>query len=180
MRPINLTLVILPLLLSGFASTVSAGGKTNTVADRGEALLHMGPHEVGYTSLTIADDTRGNRPINLMIWYPTGDDVSQKPIAVYQQVIPIPGLPLLPFVFNAENFSEFVEGRLVHTQVSVEAGEHPLFVHLPGGGAPGWLFPYEGVKYASHGFIFVSVTHVDTNICNLDLDAKLVLDRLLA
>ena len=158
----------------------------HTVPDLGEDLLHMGPHEVGYTSFTITDNSRGNRPINLMIWYPA--EISTNNPAVYKLILPItlpppsPPTPIFisPGKFDASYFAEFVEGLLVRGGPPVEAGEHPVFIHLPGGGAPGAVYIYEGVKFASHGFIFVSVTHLISNTCDLDLDAKLVLDELMA
>jgi|GEM_PF-4445673 len=178
MRRLNLIFISLFLPLICFISTNSSG--SSRAENLAEPLLHMGPFEVGYTSITLTDTSRADRKINLMIWYPTSDDVSNKPLAVYQQVIPIPGLPVLPFVFDAGDMSQFVEGRLVYEGVAVDSGTHPLFVHLPGGASPGWLFPYEAVKFASHGFIFVAVTHPDGIVCQLDRDAKLVLDQLMA
>jgi hypothetical protein len=59
-------------------------------------------------------------------------------------------------------------------------------VHLPGGGGPGLAYSFEGVKFASHGFVFVSVTHVAnlrdpaTNRCALEQDARLLQGTLLA
>jgi hypothetical protein len=67
--------------------------------------------------------------------------------------------------------------------VSVEPGPHPVLVHLPGGGTPGFVYIYEGVKFASYGFIFASVTHsrVTARVRGeLERDAKYILDELLS
>jgi hypothetical protein len=157
------------------------------VPDLGEALLHMGPYQVGFKAETIQDPAT-ERYIHLMIWYPTEDDVSNKSVAVYEQVIPDPGSPtgltVLPFTITAADYAPFVEGRLVYEGVGVAPGPHPLVVHLPGGPRnPGIVHIYEGVKFASHGFIFVSVTHRPTppaQLCARELDAKFVLDQLLS
>src|SRR5215831_378068 len=58
--------IFLILFLTCFISNNSSAGGNNRVPDLGEELLHMGPHEVGYTSITLTDNSRGNRPINLM------------------------------------------------------------------------------------------------------------------
>jgi hypothetical protein len=148
-----------------------------SVPDLGEVLLQMGPHEVGFAAVNTVDPATG-RSLHLMIWFPTGDDIASKPIATYPQVV-IPGVLTIPFTFSAADYAPFVEGKLVYEQVSVAPGLHPLLVHLPGGGAPGFLHIYEGVKFASYGFIFVSVTQPGGGPCAREQDAKFVLDELL-
>jgi hypothetical protein len=147
------------------------------VPELGEVLLHMGPHEVGFTAETLLDPSTG-RFLHVMIWYPTADDVTVKPIATYPQVV-IPGILTIPFTLSAADYAPFVEGKLVYEQVSVAPGPHPLLVHLPGGGAPGFLHIYEGVKFASYGVTFVSVTQPGGVPCAREQDAKFVLDELL-
>jgi hypothetical protein len=87
--------------------------------------------------------------------------------------------------FDAEQYAASVEAvaggdfPMVREGVAVAPGGHPLVLHLPGGGGPGSAFVYEAVKYASHGFIYVSVTHLGNNRRQLVLDAELVLEALL-
>jgi hypothetical protein len=155
----------------------SSGG---SVDDREQVLAHMGPHDVGFTSLIMADASRGGRQNQLLIWYPAGD-VAGRPLASYPTVVPAPPILItLPFHFDAEDLAGFVEGRLEYQDAPPAAGAHPVVVHLAGGGAPGLVYLFEGIKLASHGFVFVSVTHPDAVPCNLDGDARWVLDTLLA
>jgi hypothetical protein len=152
----------------------------------------MGPSEVGFKFERIKDPST-SREILLMIWYPTADDVSNKEIAEYPQYLS-PSVSV-PFSLPAEYYRPYVEGKLVYQSksidingspidgVSVEPGLHPVLVHLPGGGAPGFIYIYEGVKFASHGFIFISVTHspVTPGVRGqLERDAKYILDQLLS
>ncbi len=162
---------------------LSAGVEAQSVAsfpDRAETLLHIGPHQVGFTSATLADPS-SNRQLHLLIWYPTEDDVTWAPLATYPQVVPIgTSLVTLPFEITAGDFSSFVEDRVVYQGVNVSSGPQPLIVHLAGSGTPGFVHIYEGVKFASHGFIFVSATQPLGTNCELDADGRFILDELLA
>src|SRR5262249_27045055 len=121
------------------------------VDGREEALAHMGPHDVGFTTLIQSDASRGGRQNQPLIRYPAGG-LAGRPIAVYPTVVPVPPILLtLPFKFDAEDVAGFVEGRLEYQDAPPAAGAHPVVVHLAGGGAPGLIYLFEGIKLASHG-----------------------------
>lgn len=88
--------------------------------------------------------------------------------------------------FDAEDYAASVQAvaggefPIAHEGVAVAPGRHPLVIHLPGGGAPGSAYVYEAVKYASHGFIFVSVTHLGANRRLLVQDAEVVINALMS
>jgi hypothetical protein len=165
---------------TAFLSSRADARSADPSADRVEALLHVGPRQVGFTSVTL-EDPASTRQVHLMIWYPTDDDVVSARPSTYPQVMPTgTSLVRLPFDLTAVDYSSFVEDRLVYDGVNVSAGPRPLVVHLAASATPGFVHIYEGVKFASHGFIFVSVTQALGTKCELDADGRLILDELFA
>lgn len=193
MSPSRMYLMLVFALLSGCGDPGSVGvdadpanegvpGRASrtpgTVSGLAEALLHMGPYEVGHRSELLVDPLAIAPPVFLHVFYPTDVDPADYPVAVYPQVI-IPEVFSLPFPIDAEDYAPFVEGRVVCEDCPIAAGRHPAVVLLPGSGAPGFLHIPEGGKMASHGFVTaVATLGPSPDFCAADRSANLILDEL--
>lgn len=168
--------------------------KKTFAADFRDHLLDIGPHPIGFTETLV---TSGSRRVEFLVWYPAEPD-SDASFASYPLRVPVPVLGLFEFPFQID--SELVSAAIqadvppnpspheplstasVYGNVDSLPGPWPALVHLPGGNSPAFPHIYEGMKYASHGIIFVSIafSYSDLNdgFCDLSFLAEGVLDTL--
>lgn len=126
-----------------------------------------GPYQVGFTTFMIYDETRGDRPIPVYVWYPadpTGIDESS-PEAQY---------PLDPFQAGAPHapssaFEAHGLERAYHEPQPAQ-GPFPLVMHAPGWGGTAYTDGiFVGTGLAKHGFVVVATTHWgDQSTLNFD------------
>lgn len=152
------------------------------------------PYEVGFTTFTLYDQARGDRPIPVYVWYPAdpaGIDESS-PEAIYPLDPFHPGdFPEAP----SSAFEAYGLERAYHQPTPAE-GPFPLVMFTPGWGGTAYTDGhYVGTGLAQHGFVVAAISnwgdqatyhpaepfdHVALAIYNRPRDVSVALDALLA
>lgn len=167
---------------------------TSVMADKMiKAKPHQGgPYEVGFTTFMVYDESRGDRPIPIYVWYPAApsgiDEAS--PEALYPLFPFEPGAPVAP----SSAFEAHGMGRS-YMEPEPAQGPFPLIVFSPGWGGTAYTDGYfAGVGLAKHGFVVAAPTnwgdqatynsaepfdHLITAMYNRPRDASKTLDAIL-
>jgi hypothetical protein len=128
-----------------------------SVVAKSQSIRGGTPYAVGFTTFMIYDDTRGNRPIAVYVWYPAdpGGIDESSPEAMY---------PLEPFVDReplaaSSAFEAYGVGRAYEEAVPAQ-GPFPLIMHAPGWGGTAYSDGlFIGTELAKHGFVVAATTH---------------------
>lgn len=200
MRRIALPLGLAFLLSAGCTDgtptapdTLAPAFTTATDASNKAPKLAAGPYEVGFTTFTLHDPSRSDRPIPVYVWYPadpTGIDASS-PEAMY------PLDPFHPGEFPEAPSSAFEAYGLdrAYQEPAPAAGPFPLVMFTPGWGGTAYTDGhYVGTGLAREGFVVAAVSnwgdqatfhpdepfdHVALAIYNRPRDVSFALDALL-
>ena len=116
-----------------------------------------GLYEVGFTTFMVYDESRGDRPIPVYVWYPVNptDIDGSSPEAEYPLDPFVPGAPMAASsAFEAYGFE-----RAYHEPEPAE-GPFPLVMHAPGWGGTAYTDGlFVGTGLAKHGFVVAATTH---------------------
>lgn len=116
-----------------------------------------GPYEVGFTTFMLHDDSRGDRPIAVYVWYPAdpGSIDESSPEAMYPLEPFLDREPLAP----SSAFETYGLGRAYEEALPAQ-GPFPLIMHAPGWGGTAYSDGlFIGTELAKHGFVVVATTH---------------------
>lgn len=197
----RLIVLLFPLLLVGCMDqnpTAPDADLATTFAMAGNAAKikpdAAGPYAVGFTTFTLYDQTRGDRPVPVYVWYPAdpaGIEESS-PEAMY------PLDPFHPGDFPDAPSSAFETYGLerAYQEPTPAGGPFPLVMFTPGWGGTAYTDGhYVGTGLASQGFVVAAVSnwgdqatfhpdepmdHLALAIFNRPRDVSFALDAMLA
>jgi predicted dienelactone hydrolase len=125
------------------ATEVSA--PTSTTLDELVPPDELGPHAVGYTTMTVSDPDRPGRELPTSVWYPADidADVDDAALAAYARTTNVP-----------------IPSDVARVDVPVADGRFPLIVFSHGFGGVNTQSFFYTETLASHGFVVAAPDHV--------------------
>jgi len=107
----------------------------------------FGPYEVGRTTISLVDDSRGGRTLPVDIWYPVD-----------------PGVSAEASVYSFAPTIEYASEHALDGPPMSGDGPFPLVVYSHGNNGLRWVSAFLTERLASHGFIVVAPDHVGNTL----------------